>query len=110
MSLFGYPATVRHYHSELDEWGRPLPPAVQECAAKVVEEQRVIRNSRSEEVQIAYTIHIEGAIPLTMDDYFLYTNQLGVEIRSEVAHFEVKKFLGTDEVKKVIIYGRPKQL
>lgn len=110
MSIFGYPAKVMHYHSELDGWGRPLPPSVQERAAKVVEEQRVIRNSRGEEVQIAYTIHIEGAVPLGTDDYFLYTNQLGLEVRSEVAHFEVKKYMGTDTVKKVIIYGRPKQL
>lgn len=110
MSLFGYPAKVRHFHSDLDRWGRPLPPTEEERSAKVVEEQRLVKNGRGEEVQIAYTIHIEGAFPLGLEDYFLYKNQLGAEIRCEVAHFEVKKHLGTDQVKKVIIYGRPKQL
>ena len=110
MSLFGYPATVTHYHSELDDWGRPLPPIETERAAKVVEEQRLIKNSRGEDVQIAYTIHIEGAVPLSFDDYFLYVNQLGMEIRTDVAHYEVRKYLGTDDVKKVIVYGRGKRI
>lgn len=106
MSLFGYPATVTHYHSGLDDWGRPLPPVTASRAAKVVEEQRLIKNARGEDVQIAYTIHIEGAVPLGLDDYFLYVDQLGTEIRVDVAHYEVRKFLGTDVVKKVIVYGR----
>jgi|GEM_PF-2514983 hypothetical protein len=110
MSLFGYPATVRHFHSETDEWGRPLPPTEVVRAAKVVEEQKLVKNARGEEVQIAYEIHLEGAVPIGFDDYFLYVNQLGLEIRCDVAHFEVRKYLGTDNVKKVIIYGRPQSL
>ncbi len=106
MSLFGYPATVVHWHSEKDEWGRPLAPEATERDAKVVEEQRLIKNSRGEDVQTAYTIHIEGAVPLSFDDYFLYVDQLGAEIRCDVAHYEVRKHLGTDDVKKVIIYGK----
>jgi hypothetical protein len=110
MSLFGYPATVTHFHSELDGWGRPLPPTETERAAKVDEEQRLIKNARGEDIMIAFTIHIEGAVPLGFDDYFQYINQLGVKIRCEVAHFEVKKFLGTEIVKKVKVYGRPKSI
>lgn len=110
MSLFGYPATVIHYHSEVDDWGRPLPPTSTARAAKVVEEQKLIKNARGEEVQVAYEIHIEGAIPVGFEDYFLYTNALGFEIRCDVAHFEVKKYLGTDDVKKVIVYGRPQNI
>jgi len=110
MSLFGYPAKVVHYHSEKDEWGRPLPPTATEKPAKVEEEQRLIRNARGEEVQIAYTIHLEGPHAIAFDDYFEYTNALGVTVRCDVAHFEVKKFLGTDDVKKVIVYGRPQQV
>lgn len=105
MSLFGYPATVLHFHSETDDWGRPLPPIETERAAKVIEEQKLIKNVRGEEVQIAYSIHIEGAVPLSFDDYFLYTNQLGAEIRIDVTHYEVRKFIGTDDVKKVVVYG-----
>lgn len=110
MSLFGYPATVKHFHSETDDWGRPLPPTETERAAKVVEEQRLIKNSRGEDVQIAYTIHFEGAIPLSFDDYFLYVDQLGTEIRCDIAHYEVRKYLGTEDVKKVIVYGRGKRI
>lgn len=110
MSLFGYPATVIHYHSEVDDWGRPLPPTSTARAAKVVEEQKLIKNAKGEEVQIAYEIHVEGAIPISFEDYFLYTNALGLEIRCDVAHFEVRKFIGTDEVKKVIVYGRPQNI
>lgn len=110
MSLFGYPAKVRHYHSESDDWGRPKPPTETERDAKVVEEQQLIKNGRGEEVLTAYTIHIEGAIPLSFDDYFLYIDQLGAEIRTDVAHYEVKKHLGTDDVKKVIVYGKGKRI
>lgn len=110
MSLFGYPATVIHFHSDVDEWGRPLPPTQSERDAKVVEEQKLIKNAKGEEVQIAYEIHVEGAIPISFDDYFEYTNQLGMQIRCDVAHIEVRKFLGTDQVKKVIVYGRPQNI
>jgi hypothetical protein len=105
MSIFGYPAMVIHCHSELDDWGRPLPPIETKRDAKVVEEQKLIKNSRGEDVQIAYTIHIEGAVPISFDDYFLYKDQLGKEIRIDVKHYEVRKYLGTDDVKKVVIYG-----
>ncbi|NUU62696.1 hypothetical protein [Paenibacillus agri] len=104
MSLFGYPATVTHYHSGVDDWGRPLPPAETVRAAKVVEEQRLIKNAKGEEIQVAYAIHIEGAVPIGFDDYFLYSNQLGAEIRIDVQHYEIRKYLGTDDVKKVIAY------
>lgn len=110
MSIFGYPATVRHFHSLKDDWGRPLPPSETERAAKVIEEQRLIRNSRGEEVQIAYEIQIEGAIPISFDDYFMYINALDLEVRCDVAHYEVRKFIGTDDVKKVIVYGRPQNI
>lgn len=110
MSIFGYPATVTHFHSDKDDWGRPLPPSETDRAAKVVEEQKLIKNARGEEVQVAYEIHIEGAVLIGFDDYFLYTNAIGLEIRCDVAHFEVRKFLGTDDVKKVIIYGRPQNI
>lgn len=110
MSIFGYPAKVTHFHSEKDDWGRALPPTETERDSKVVEEQKLIKNSKGEEVQIAYEIHVEGAIPIGFDDHFLYTNALGLEIRCDVAHFEVRKYLGTDDVKKVIIYGRPQNI
>ncbi|WP_127580842.1 hypothetical protein [Paenibacillus koleovorans] len=107
MSLFGYPATVTHYHSAMDEWGRPLPPASAVKSAKVVEEQRLIKNARGEDVQIAYIIHLEGPHAVGFDDYFTYNSELGELIRCEVAHIEVRKFLGTDRTKKVVVYGRP---
>ncbi|MEK3882423.1 hypothetical protein [Paenibacillus sp. PL2-23] len=110
MSLFGYPAIVRHFHSAIDDWGRPLQPTESTRSAKVVEEQRLIRNARGEEVQIAYAVHIEGVVSLGFNDYFLYTDQLGSELRIDVAHYEIRKFLGTDEVKKVIVYGKGKRL
>jgi hypothetical protein len=105
MSLFGYPAKVVHFHSGLDEWGRPLPPVETEMAAKVVEEQRLIKNAKGEEVQIAYTIHIEGVNAVGFDDFFEYVNALGETIRIDIVHYEVRKYLGTDDVKKVVVYG-----
>ncbi|WP_339271735.1 hypothetical protein MKY48_08675 [Paenibacillus sp. FSL W8-0187] len=106
MSLFGYPATVTHWHvGGKDDWGRPQQPISDVKAAKVVEEQRLIRNARGEEIQIAYEIHLEGPQSVTLDDYFEYENKLGMKIRCDVAHFEVKKYLGTDDVKKVIVYS-----
>jgi len=108
MSLFGYPADVIHWHSELDEWGRPLPPTDTALKAKVVEEQKLIKNAKGEDTQITGEIHIEGALVVGFDDYFEYTNQIGVTLQYDVAHFAVKKYLGTDDVKKVIIYAQPK--
>lgn len=109
MSLFGYPADVIHWQpSGYDEWGRPLPPVSTELKAKVVEEQKLIKNAKGEDVQITGEIQIAGAHAIGFDDYFEYTNALGVTLRYDVAHFEVKKYLGTDDVKKVIIYAKPK--
>jgi len=105
MSLFGYPAKVTHYHSGTDEWGRPLPPVATEKAAKVVEEQKLIRNARGEEIQVAYAIHLEGPNAVSFDDTFEYVNALDETIAIHVRHIEVKKFIGTDDVKKVVVYG-----
>jgi len=105
MSLFGYPAKVVHFHSGKDEWGRPLPPAVTEKAAKVVEEQKLIKNAKGEEIQVAYEIHLEGVNAVSFDDYIEYIDALGETITINVAHYEVRKFLGTDVVKKVVVYG-----
>lgn len=110
MSIFGYPAKVTHYHAELDEWGRPLPPVATIRDAKVVEKQQLIRNGRGEEITVNGEVHVEGAIPLTFDDYFEYVNALGETVRYDVAHYEVRKFLGTDDVKKVIVYGRQRRI
>ncbi|MGP0583701.1 hypothetical protein [Paenibacillus timonensis] len=110
MSIFGYPAKVVHWHSEKDSWGRPLPPTPTEKSAKVVEEQRLIRNARGEEIQIAYTISLPGVNAVGFDDYIEYINKLSVTIRCEVAHLEVRKYLGTDDVKEVIVYGRPQNI
>lgn len=105
MSLFGYPATVTHFHSETDDWGRPLPPIQTERAAKVVEEQKLIKNVRGEEILVTGEIHIEGSFAINFDDYFIYIDALDREIRYDVAHYEIRKYIGTDDVKKVIIYG-----
>lgn len=105
MSLFGYPAKVVHYHSEKDEWGRPLPPTATEKPAKVEEEQRLIRNARGEEIQVAYAIHLEGPNAVSFDDTFEYVNALGETIKIHVRHIEIRKYIGTDEVKKVVVYG-----
>lgn len=110
MSLFGYPAKVVHWHSEVDDWGRPLPPTPIEKAAKVVEEQRLVRNGRGEEIQIAYTIFLEGVNAVGFDDYIEYVNAVGVKIRCDIAHIEVRKYLGTDDVKEVVVYGRPQNI
>ncbi|MPY20037.1 hypothetical protein [Paenibacillus glucanolyticus] len=110
MSLFGYPATVRHFYAAKDDWGRPLPPTETERAAKVIEEQKLVKNARGEDIQIGYEIHIEGVIPISFDDYFVYKNALDLEVRCDVAHYEVRKFMGTDDVKKVIVYSRPQSI
>jgi hypothetical protein len=110
MSIFGYPAKVVHWHSVKDDWGRPLPPTPTEKSAKVVEEQRLIRNARGEEVQIAYTIFLPGLNAVGFDDYIVYVNKLGVTIRCDIAHIEVRKYLGTDDVKEVVVYGRPQNI
>ena len=110
MSIFGYPAKVMHYHSETDDWGRPLPPTPIEKSAKVVEEQRLIKNARGEDVQIAYEIQLPGINAVGFDDYIEYVNAVGITIRCDIAHIEVRKYLGTDDVKEVVVYGRPQTI
>ncbi|MDT3426069.1 hypothetical protein J2Z22_001589 [Paenibacillus forsythiae] len=105
MSLFGYPATAQHYHPGVDEWGRPLSAEPVEKAAKVVEEQRLIRNAQGEEITVAYTVFLEGVNAVGFDDWLIYTNAIGTEVRIDVRHYEIRKYLGTDEVKEVVIYG-----
>jgi len=105
MSLFGYPAKVTHFHSGKDDWGFPLPPTETVKDAKVVEEQKLIKNARGEEIQVAYEIHLEGVNSVSFDDRIEYVNALGDTVTVLIAHYEVRKFLGTDQVKKVIVYG-----
>lgn len=105
MSLFGYPATVTHYHPGVDDWGRPIPADPVTKAAKVVEEQKLIKNAKGEDIQVAYTVYLEGVNAVGMDDWFIYFNALGDEIRIDVKHYEIRKYLGTDDVKEVVLYG-----
>jgi hypothetical protein len=105
MSLFGYPATVVHYQAQLDSWNRVSGYDPQQKAAKVVEEQKIIKNGKGEEVQSIAEIHLEGFQKLTLQDYFEYMSPIGTITRYNVRHIEVKKVLGTDNVKKVIVYA-----
>lgn len=114
MSIFGYPATVTHYQAIVDEWDRVTGYTPEEKAAKVVEEQKLIRNTRasgaveganSEYIQSIVEIHIEGEQAITFNDYFEYVNALDITMKYDVKHIEIKKELGTDDVKKVIVYG-----
>ncbi|MGM0971684.1 MAG: hypothetical protein ACQEW2_02370 [Bacillota bacterium] len=105
MSLFGYPATVTHYKAQTDSWNRVIGYIPEVKSAKVVEEQKEIKNGEGEEVQSIAEIHLEGAHLVTSNDYFEYVNALGRTIRYDVQHIEIKKQMGTDEVKKVIVYG-----
>jgi len=105
MSLFGYPADITHYQAILDNWNRvtdynPVPKK-----AKVVEEQKMIKNAKGEEVQSIAEIHLEGPQEVKTQDYFMYTNALGVDVRYDARHIEIKKYLGTDNIKKVIVYA-----
>jgi hypothetical protein len=114
MSLFGYPATVKHFSAQVDDWGRPAGYTSADKSAKVVEEQKMIRNAQttggmtvadSEYIQSIVEIHLEGSHAVTFEDYFEYVNKLGITMKYDVKHIEVKKELGTDDVKKVIVYG-----
>lgn len=105
MSLFGYPADIVHNVATLDSWNRVTGYTPTSKKAKVVEEQKLIRNSEGEEIQSIAEIHLEGNHFVSTNDYFLYTNGLGIEVRYMVRHIEIKKVIGTDDVKKVIIYG-----
>ncbi|XKH51318.1 hypothetical protein LG275_03735 [Chryseomicrobium palamuruense] len=105
MSLFGYPATILHKSAQPDDWGRVVlfDDNVRKC--KVIEEQKLIRNSKGEEVQSAYEIHLEGNIPITFQDVFVYRQYEEQEITLRPLHILKRKNLGTDITKKVIIYG-----
>lgn len=105
MSLFGYPATIIHQSAILDSWNRVTGYAPIQKKAKVVEEQKEIKNGLGEEVISIAEIHLEGYHNVSSQDYFDYLNPLGATIRYDVRHIEVKKQLGTDEVKKVIVYA-----
>jgi hypothetical protein len=105
MSLFGYPADINHFQATLDSWNRVTGYNLLAKKAKVVEEQKLIKNDKGEEVQSIAEIHLEGAQQVSAHDYFEYVNALGQTIRYDVRHIEIKKQMGTDDVKKVIIYG-----
>jgi hypothetical protein len=114
MSLFGYPATVQHFKALTDEWDNVTgfePPVTK--PAKVVEKQKVIQlastskgltDSVGESIHSEAQIHLEGPQDMTMKDKFEYVNALGLTLAYYVKHIEVKKNLGTDEVKKVVVY------
>jgi hypothetical protein len=105
MSLFGYPATITHYSALLDSWNRVIGYTPAQKKAKVVEEQKEIKNSKSEMVLCIAEIHLEGPQKINNQDYFLYMNSLGETVRYDVMHMETKKEMGTDNVKKVIVYA-----
>ncbi len=119
MSLFGYPATVIHQRAIHDNWNRVTGYDPVSRNAKVVEEQKLIKNGTGEEIQSIAEIHLEGPQPVSMDDYFEYQNSLNREVRDnfehlhpleqviryDVKHIEIKKEMGTDDVKKVIVYA-----
>lgn len=105
MSLFGYPATVTHYKATIDSWGRVSGYTTVAKNAKVVEEQKEIRNAKGEDIQSIAEIHLEGPQLVRTQDYFEYVNAFGQTIRYDVRHIEIKKEMGTDSVKKVIIYA-----
>ncbi|WP_366160565.1 hypothetical protein ABXS71_16835 [Bacillus infantis] len=105
MSLFGYPAEVVHFQAQVDNWNRVLGYIPEVKAAKVVEEQKEIKNGQGESVQSIAEIHLEGIQDISYQDYFEYTNALDRIIRYDVKHIEIKKQMGTDKVKKVIVYA-----
>lgn len=105
MSLFGYPADIIHFQAIIDSWNRVTGYNPVSKKAKVIEEQKLIKNAEGEEVQSIAEIHLEGSHAVKTQDYFKYTNALGVDVRYDVRHIEIKKHLGTDDVKKVIVYA-----
>lgn len=105
MSLFGYPATVTHYQANIDSWGRVSGYISITKNAKVVEEQKEIRNAKGEDIQSIAEIHLEGPQLVRTQDYFEYLNAFDQLVRYDVRHIEIKKEMGTDDVKKVIIYA-----
>lgn len=105
MSIFGYPAEVTHYMASVDSWGRVTGFVDEVKAAKVVEKQRLIRNAKGEEVQSIAEIHLEGANKVTVHDYFEHVNEFDETVKYEVLHYEIRKEIGSDDVKKVVVYG-----
>lgn len=105
MSLFGYPAEITHKKAVIDTWGRVSAFTDSVKKAKVIEEQKVIKNDQGEEVQSIIEVHLEGAHTIGISDQFTYMNKMGKEIKFRPLHYEIKKLLGTDQVKKVIVYG-----
>jgi hypothetical protein len=105
MSLFGYPADVTHYQANVDTWGRVSGYTPVSKKAKVVEEQKEIRNAKGEDIQSIAEIHLEGPQLIKTQDYFEYINALGQQLRYDVRHIEIKKEMGTDNVKKLIVYA-----
>jgi hypothetical protein len=105
MSLFGYPATIIHQVALFDVWNRISGYDSITKNAKVVEEEKQIKNDKGEEILSIAQIHLEGSHNVKTQDYFLYTNESGEVKRYDIRHIKVKKQMGTDEVKKVIIYG-----
>ena len=105
MSLFGYPAIVLHKAAKLDDWGRVVFFADKNRKCKVIEEQKLIRKSNGEEVQTAYELHLEGDVRVTYQDLFVYKQYEEQEITLRPIHIVKRKNLGTDIVKKVIVYG-----
>lgn len=105
MSLFGYPASVTHHRATVDSWGRVVGYTATMKKAKVVEQQKLIRNGKGEEIQSIAEIHLEGKQDVSPHDYFEYTNGIGQKLKYTVKHIEVRKHLGTDDVKKVVVYA-----
>ncbi|MBU5214954.1 hypothetical protein [Heyndrickxia oleronia] len=105
MSLFGYPADIIHNSAILDNWNRVTGYSSIPKKAKVIEEQKLIKNEKGEDIISIAEIHLEGPQNIKTQDYFLYSNALGKEIRYDIKHIEIKKNLGTDDVRKVIVYG-----
>ncbi|MEH7223856.1 hypothetical protein V7112_08545 [Bacillus sp. JJ1566] len=105
MSLFGYPAKLIHQVAVLDVWGRVSKYDSITKNAKVVEEVKVIKNDQGEEVESIAQIHLEGPQAVKPQDYFLYTNEQGEEIKYDVKAIKPKKVTGTDDIKKVVVYG-----
>lgn len=105
MSLFGYPTKVIHRMALLDNWNRVYDFDDAPLNAKVVEEQKLIKNAKGEEVHSMIEVHIEGSHVVTLLDEFVYRQDLENEIRFRPLHYEVKKNIGTNDVKKLIIYG-----
>lgn len=105
MSLFGYPADVTHKKALVDIWGRLTGFETVYLKAKVVEEQKLIKNAKGEDIHSIIEVHLEGNHHVTMNDEFIYSRDLGIDIDFRPQHLEIKKIIGTDDMKKLIVYG-----